>query len=118
MARRCTRKFRGKGGVMRCASYAGKGRKRKARKSGRRRKGRRGLSGDVAKCVNYAKTKGGLWRCLMQVHGPGSPMNRPKTKKKYSYSTRKARKRRLSKSPLSFKTQTARGVTRRRKKRA
>jgi hypothetical protein len=112
MTRRCVRKFRGKDGVMRCASYAGKGRKRKARK------GRRGLSGDVAKCVNYAKTKGGLWRCLMQVHGPGSPMNRPKTKKKYSYSTSKARKRRLRKSPLSFKSQTARGVTRRRKKRA
>lgn len=117
MARRCVRRVRGKGGVMRCASYAGKGRKR--RKAGsRRRKGRRGLSGDVAKCVNYAKTKGGLWRCLMQVHGPGGPMNRPKTKKKYSYNTRKARKRRLGKSKLSFRTQTARGVTRRRKKRA
>lgn len=115
MARRCVRKFRGKGGVMRCAKFAGGGKGRK-RSGGKRRKSRRGLSGDVAKCVNYAKTQGGLWRCLMQVHGPGNPMNRPKTKKKYSYSTKKARKRRLRSSKLNFRTQTNRGATRRRKR--
>lgn len=113
MARKCVRKFKGKGGVMRCAKFAGRG---KGRRKGRK-KSRRGLSGDVAKCVNYAKTKNGLWRCLMQVHGPGNPMNRP-VKKGYRYSTGKARKRRLRKSPLRFNTQTARGVTRRRRKRA
>lgn len=118
MARKCVRKFRGKGGVMRCAKFAGGGKGRRRRKAGRRRKSRRGLSGDVARCVNYAKTKNGLWRCLMQVRGPGNPSNRP-VAKKYRYSTTKARKRRLRGSKLNFRTQTGRGaVTRRRRKRA
>lgn len=113
MKRHCTRKFRAKGGVMRCAKWAGGGKGRR-KKSGKRkgRRGLQGLSGDVAKCINYAKTKNGLWRCLMEAHGPGNPLNRPKTKRKYSYNSPKARRRRQKHSKLNFRTQTKGGQRR------
>ena len=80
---------------------------RKTRKP--RRSGMSGLSGmtfgelrgDVARCIQYAQNKKGLWRCFMNAKGPGGPANRPKTiKRKYSYKSGAARARRRTKSHL------------------
>lgn len=96
----------------------------KSRRKGRRksRRGMRGfegmsfaaLQGDVAKCVRYAQNRAGLWRCLMQSKGPGSPQNRPQSiKRKYRYSTSKARSRRHKTSKLIVHRGKRRGKARR-----
>lgn len=122
MARKCKR-FSNSGGRRHCVSFSSGG-KRKARKRGRKRsrRGMRGfegmsfaaLQGDVAKCVRYAQNRAGLWRCLMQSKGPGSPQNRPQSiKRKYRYSTSKARSRRHKTSKLIVRRGKRRGRARR-----